>query len=150
MSGLNSSDENQVEASLIALLETYRKYRFALNERTVPNAVCEQTLPVLLNLGTRLLASVPQPAAPEPIGRLLHLIFKIYRISCQTELSAIHQQTIVQWGTLFLQVVNRLVSPADVPEDEELREKCEWWKAKKWAYFIVSIAYTAPGRGCLS
>lgn len=94
-------------------------------------------LPILLSLGSRLLSSTPQPAAPEPVGRLLHLILKIYRISCMTELTAAHQQSIVQWGTFLLQIVNRTINPADVPEDLEDRERCEWWKAKKWAYCIV-------------
>lgn len=138
MAGINSSNENEIETGLLALLETFRKYRFALNDRTAPNAVCERTLPTLLALGSKLLASTPQPSAPEPVGRLLHLILKIYRISCMTELTVAHQQSIVQWGTLLLQIVNRTINPADVPEDPEDREKCEWWKAKKWAFCIVS------------
>lgn len=147
LQGLNSSNENEIEASLIALLETFRKYRFALTDRAVPNTVCERILPILHALGSRLLASTPQPAAPEPMGRLLHLILKIYRISCQSELTQAHQQSIVQWGTLLLQIVNRVVSPSDVPEDPEQRERCEWWKAKKWSFYVVRSRVHSISRG---
>lgn len=117
--------------------------RFQLSGREVPNQLAEKMLPLLVQLGSGLLAQVPQPAAPAATGRTLHLIFKIYRATIQTEMTPHHQaqQSIVPWGTLFLQVVNRSLSPADVPEDTEEREKCSWWKAKKWAYFCVSQSY---------
>ena len=41
------------------------------------------------------------------------------------------------WGQLLFAVVNLRVPPEAVPEDEEEREKSEWWKAKKWACAIL-------------
>ena len=114
--------------------------RYQVSNRTAPDAISTEALPHLIALGSHLLAVTPPPAAPEATGRLLHFILKIYRMSIQHGLTAQHQQSIVAWGTLLLQVVNRLINPADVPVDLEDREKCQWWKAKKWAYESVSDA----------
>ncbi|KAG2125249.1 hypothetical protein BD769DRAFT_1465510 [Suillus cothurnatus] len=35
-----------------------------------------------------------------------------------------------------------------VPIDKEDREKCEWWKAKKWAYGILGQLFHHFRRQC--
>jgi len=67
---------------------------------------------------------------------MLHLILKAYKTSIAVNLSQ-HQQSaesLVPWGRLLFQVVNLQLPKEAVPEDEEERERSEWWKAKKWAY----------------
>jgi hypothetical protein len=67
---------------------------------------------------------------------MLHLILKSYKTSLVIHLSK-HQQSaesLVPWGRLLFQLVNLQIPKEAVPEDEEERERSEWWKAKKWAY----------------
>ena len=67
---------------------------------------------------------------------MLHLILKTYKSSIVFSLSP-HQQTpesLMPWGRLFEQVIRLELPKEAVPEDLEERERCEWWKAKKWAY----------------
>ncbi|KIK49972.1 hypothetical protein GYMLUDRAFT_253390 [Collybiopsis luxurians FD-317 M1] len=70
---------------------------------------------------------------------MLHLILKAYRTSIVINLSA-HQQSaesLVPWGQLLFAAVNLEAPKEVVPEDEEEREKSEWWVAKKWAYAML-------------
>jgi len=70
---------------------------------------------------------------------MLHLILKAYKTSIVLHLSQ-HQQgaeSLVPWGRLLFTVVNLQVPKEAVPEDDEGRERSEWWKAKKWAYYIL-------------
>ena len=136
---VRAAQPDQMEGGLLALLEILRNYRYKRDDRTVPDRIAEQTLPTLVSLGSSLLASTPADQAPELVGRLLHLLLKAYRMTMYSELSAHHQsqESIVAWGTLLLQIVNRALPVDQLPADEEERERSEWWKAKKWAYFIV-------------
>jgi hypothetical protein len=123
--------------------------RFRREDRTPLHTIVEQTLPILPPLGTKIFASTPAPAAPERAGHLIYLIMKAYKTSIHPELSP-HQQThqsIVAWGTLLLQVVGRDIAPEAQPEDPEERERFSWWKAKKWAYYIVCFFFRIP-RSC--
>ncbi len=70
---------------------------------------------------------------------MLHLILKTYKTSLVIHLSQ-HQQdagSLVPWGRLLFRVVNLQIPKEAVPDDEEERERSEWWKAKKWAYGIL-------------
>lgn len=70
---------------------------------------------------------------------MLHLILKSYKTSIVVHLSK-HQQSkesIVPWGQLLFAIVNLPIPKEVLPEDEEEREKSEWWEAKKWAYGIL-------------
>ena len=76
------------------------------------------------------------PSLSQEIPTMLHLILKTYRTSIIINLSD-HQQSsenLVPWCQLFFGVVNIRLPKDCVPVDEDERQKCEWWKAKKWAY----------------
>lgn len=93
---------------------------------------------MLVAIGLRLLDSPPAPLTPQSpeIPHLLHLILKSYRCTLVTSLST-HQQSvdsIVPWGQLFFRVINLQIPSEALPQDEEEKERCEWWKARKWAY----------------
>lgn len=78
---------------------------------------------------------------------MLHMILKTYKTSIVLSLSP-HQQSaesIVPWGRLLFQVVNLQIPKDAVPEDEEERERSEWWKAKKWAYGILGRLFHRYG-----
>ncbi|KAF8840780.1 ARM repeat-containing protein [Paxillus ammoniavirescens] len=130
---LNSGDIREVGAGCVAALECVRAFRYRQNKDILPRIV-EQLFPTLVTIASGMLNTPPSSA--QEIPAMLHLILKTYKTSIVINLSP-HQQrpeNLVPWGQLLFQVVN-LVLPNDaVPQDEDDREKSEWWKAKKWAY----------------
>lgn len=91
-----------------------------------------------MNIADSLLMAETPSASPE-VPNILHVILKTYRTSIIMHLS-IHQQTaesLVPWGRLLFRMVNLQIPKEAVPEDEEERQRCSWWKAKKWAYAIL-------------
>ncbi|KAH9949788.1 armadillo-type protein [Amylocystis lapponica] len=134
---LASSDIREVVAGCIATLEMVRAFRFRQGSDVLPWLV-PQLLPTLVNIATQLLTTPPASASQE-IPTMLHLILKTYRTTTVLQLST-HQQgaeSLVPWGRLLFQVINLQIPKDAVPEDEEERERSEWWKAKKWAYGIL-------------
>lgn len=49
------------------------------------------------------------------------------------------------WGRLLFQVVSLRIPKDLVPESEDARETCEWWKAKKWAFGCLNRLFTRYG-----
>ncbi|KAI0786127.1 ARM repeat-containing protein [Abortiporus biennis] len=134
---LASSGIREVTAGCVAALEMVRAFRFRQQSDILPHLVAE-LLPTLVDIATKLLNS-PPPNAAQEIPLMLHLILKTYKTSIVLHLSK-HQQSpesLVPWGRLLFQVVNLSIPKEAVPEDEEERERSEWWKAKKWAYGIL-------------
>ncbi|THH18363.1 hypothetical protein EW146_g2600 [Bondarzewia mesenterica] len=120
------------------LMSAYRRpHSFCQKEDILPQIVAE-LFPILVNIASQLLSSPPAGAEQE-IPAILHLILKTYKSSIVLNLSQ-HQQSpesLVPWGRLLFQVVNLQIPKEAVPEDEDERERSEWWKAKKWAYGIL-------------
>ncbi|KAI6098151.1 armadillo-type protein [Pisolithus sp. B1] len=130
---LNSGDIREVGAGCVAALECVRAFRYTQRKNILPHVV-EQLFPTLVTVATGMLNAPPSSA--QEIPTMLHLILKTYKSSIFVNLSA-HQQSpesLVPWGRLFFQIVNLSIPPEAVPADEEERERCEWWKAKKWTY----------------
>ncbi len=98
----------------------------------------EEFFPTLVDIASRALSNAPVSTSQEA-PTIIHLILKTYSTSIILHLSA-HQQSsdsLVPWGRFLFQVVNLPIPKEAVPEDEEERERSEWWKAKKWAYKIL-------------
>lgn len=78
---------------------------------------------------------------------LLHYILKAYMKTTLLQLSAhqMNNESLVPWGRLFFQVINLQIPKGEVPADEDERERCEWWKAKKWAYATLGRLYRRYG-----
>jgi hypothetical protein len=78
---------------------------------------------------------------------MLHLIIKTYRITIVVNLSQYQQsnESLVPWGHLLFAVVNLRLPKEAVPEDLEERERCEWWKAKKWAFAALGRLFHRYG-----
>lgn len=96
--------------------------------------IVDKLFPTLVSIATNMAAT--PPSASQEIPTMLHLILKSYKTSLVMHLSK-HQQSaesLVPWGRLFFQLVNLQIPAEAVPEDEDERERSEWWKAKKWAY----------------
>jgi importin-7 len=91
--------------------------------------------PTLVSIASQMV-NTPPAEAPSEIPFMLHYILKTYKTSTMVRLTP-HQQSaesLVPWGRLLFQVVNLQIPAEVVPQDEESRERSEWWKAKKWAY----------------
>lgn len=107
--------------------------RFRQKNDILPSLV-SSLFPLLVTIANELLKQPPSTAQEAPT--MLHLILKTYKTSIGVHLSP-HQQSpesIVPWGQLLFKIVNLRVPNEAVPADEDEREKCEWWKTKKWAY----------------
>jgi importin-7 len=106
--------------------------RFSQKNDILPEVVA-RLFPTLVNIATQMLST--PPSTSQEIPTMLHLILKTYKTSIVIHLSK-HQQSaesLVPWGRLLFQVVNLQIPKEALPEDEEERERSEWWKAKKWA-----------------
>lgn len=135
---LTSTDIRQVLAGCVGVLEAVRAFRFRQKADVLPKIV-EELFPTLVSIASQMLQTPPSTNTNQEIPTMLHLILKSYKTSIVVHLSK-HQQSkesIVPWGQLLFAIVNLPIPKEVLPEDEEEREKSEWWKAKKWAYGIL-------------
>ncbi|KAG2092266.1 armadillo-type protein [Suillus cothurnatus] len=135
---LGSGDVREVGAGVVAALECVRAFRFRQKADVLPNIIAT-LFPTLVTIADGMLNTCPSQPASQEIPAMLHLILKTYKTAIIVNLSP-HQQSpesLVPWGRLLFRVVGMAVPMEGVPTDEEDREKCEWWKAKKWAYGIL-------------
>ncbi|KAJ7740236.1 armadillo-type protein [Mycena maculata] len=133
---LTSGDIRHVHAGCVAALEAVRAFRFRQKADILPSLVAA-LFPTLVGIGTQMLQT--PPSAAQEIPTMLHLILKTYKTSIVVHLSP-HQQSaesLVPWGQLLFGVVNLQLPKEAVPDDEDERERCEWWAAKKWAYSVL-------------
>jgi hypothetical protein len=84
-------------------------------------------------------------------AELLKLALKIYHASIQVDLPKCLQDpsSLVPWGTLFLQLVNKTIPFEVLPTDPEEREKYIWWNTKKWAYHCLNRLFGKYGNPAL-
>ncbi len=138
-----SPTEHTIQAGLAALWEVVSVYRFKQVDKRGPlNAIIEATFPLLLKLSGTLITNTDVES-----GELMHRILKIYYGSMQYELTGSLQsgESLVPWGTLFIQTVEKDLSSIPMPEDSSEREKHPWWKAKKWAYHCIYHLFSKYG-----
>lgn len=78
---------------------------------------------------------------------MLKLALKIYHTGIQTELPKCLQDpsSLVPWGTLFLQLIEKKIPNQALPADADERERYPWWKTKKWAYHCLNRLFSKYG-----
>ncbi|KAF4617901.1 hypothetical protein D9613_006252 [Agrocybe pediades] len=141
---LTSSNVREVHAGCVATLEAVRAFRFRQKNDALPLLI-EELFPTLVTIASHMMQQ--PPSANQEIPTMLHLILKAYRTTIVINLST-HQQSaasLVPWGQLLFAVINLRLPKEAVPEDLEEREKCEWWKAKKWAYAVLGRLFHRYG-----
>ncbi|KIK35034.1 hypothetical protein CY34DRAFT_68083, partial [Suillus luteus UH-Slu-Lm8-n1] len=109
--------------------------RFRQKADVLPGIIAT-LFPTLVTIADGMLNTSPSQPASQEIPAMLHLILKTYKTANIVNLSP-HQQSsesLVPWERLLFRVVGMALLAEGVPTDEEDREGCEWWKAKKWAY----------------
>ncbi|THU92451.1 ARM repeat-containing protein [Dendrothele bispora CBS 962.96] len=135
---LTSGDIREVHAGCVASLELVRAFRFR-QKPDIMQKIVGEVFPSLVTIATNMLQTASSQPQNQEIPMMLHLILKTYKTSIIINLSPQQQapDSLVPWGQLLFAVVNLQVPKEAVPEDEEDKERSEWWKAKKWAYAIL-------------
>ncbi|KAF8934669.1 hypothetical protein BGZ52_003629 [Haplosporangium bisporale] len=139
---LQSQDPKVVFVGLIALKEVLRVYKFKIEDREPVDEIIGTFFPAIQQIGAGLIAANNLEAA-----EMLKLIFKCYHYTIQIDLSERQRDnaSLVPWGTLFIQMVEKPVPTEGLPTDLEELEKHPWWKAKRWAYQCLNRLYTRYG-----
>ncbi|KAG0045066.1 hypothetical protein BGZ83_009681 [Gryganskiella cystojenkinii] len=139
---LQSQDPKIVFVGLLALKEVLRVYKFKIEEREPVDEIIANFFPAIQQIGAGLIGSDNIEAA-----EMLKVIFKCYHYTIQIDLSDRQQDSssLIPWGTLFLQMVEKPVPAEGLPADLEELEKHPWWKAKRWAYQCLNRLYTRYG-----
>ncbi|KAJ3205405.1 hypothetical protein HK099_000832, partial [Clydaea vesicula] len=132
---IQSDDTNVVHAGLSILWEVISLYRFKAAEKRAPlHHIVSETFSTLLLISQKLL-----PRSEPQAGAMMHKILKTYYASIEYELSFIQQNSdsLIPWGNLFIQMIEKEIPVDLTPSDIAEREKFSWWKAKKWAYHSI-------------
>ncbi|KAF9202388.1 hypothetical protein BGZ49_007438 [Haplosporangium sp. Z 27] len=139
---LQSQDPKIVYVGLLALKELTRTYKFKVSEREPIEEVIATFFPAIQQIGAGLINANNVEAA-----EMLKIIFKCYHNTIQMELSERlrDNSSLVPWGTLFIQMVEKPVPADGLPTDLDDLEKHAWWKSKRWAYQCLNRLYTRYG-----
>ncbi|KAF8941533.1 hypothetical protein BGZ58_006936 [Dissophora ornata] len=139
---LQSQDPKMVYVGLIALKEVLRVYKFKTEDREPMYEIIATFFPAIQQIGAGLISADNVEAA-----EMLKIIFKCYHYTIQMDLSESQRDSasLIPWGTLFLQMVEKPVPTEGLPTDPEELEKHPWWKAKRWAYQCLNRLYTRYG-----
>ncbi|KAG9068719.1 hypothetical protein KI688_011002 [Linnemannia hyalina] len=139
---LQSQDPKIVFVGLLALKEVTRVYKFKVSDREPVDEIIATFFPAIQQIGTGLVSANNVEAA-----EMLKIIFKCYHHTIQIDLSERLRDnaSLVPWGTLFIQMVEKPVPTEGLPTDLEELEKHPWWKAKRWAYQCLNRLYTRYG-----
>lgn len=140
---LGTQDVSSVFAGLQCLLAICRTYRFKLDDsRADFDTIVQATFPQLLNIGNGLVNETSLEA-----GEMLRTVLKAYKHAIYFELpvSLRSHQSMVDWCTLFLRVVQKEPPEVSMMEDTDERELNHWWKCKKWAYVNLNRLFVRYG-----
>ncbi|KAI8976466.1 armadillo-type protein [Pilobolus umbonatus] len=140
---LTASDVRLVYVGLLALREVVKVYQWKTGSRREPvRQLIKVTFPAIQNICSNLISSDSMEAA-----EMLKLALKIYHAGIQNELLKCLQDpsSLVPWGTLFLQLIEKKIPFEALPADIDERERYPWWKTKKWAYHCLNKLFSKYG-----
>ncbi|KAG0768001.1 hypothetical protein G6F57_006285 [Rhizopus arrhizus] len=140
---LTSSDVRLVYVGLLALREVVKVYQWRTGSRREPfRQLIKLTFPAIQTIASNLIGSDSIEAA-----EMLKLSLKIYHSGIQIELPKCLQDpaSLVPWGTLFLQLIEKKIPNQALPADADERERYPWWKTKKWAYHCLNRLFSKYG-----
>ncbi|KAL0564749.1 Nonsense-mediated mRNA decay protein 5 [Marasmius crinis-equi] len=141
---LKSPEIRQVHAGCIVALQAGRAFRFRRENDYIAKFV-ESLFPTLMLIAERMIGTPPSQA--QEIPTMLHLILKTYESSLAID--SYHQlsaESLISWGQLLLALVNLDIPEEAVPEDEDERERSEWWKVKKWTFATLGRLFHKFGK----
>ncbi|GAA5795592.1 hypothetical protein HPULCUR_000953 [Helicostylum pulchrum] len=132
-----------VHVGLIALREVVKVFQWKSMDRREPlRQIIKLTFPAINAICHKLINLDTDEAA-----EMLKLALKIYHSSIQVDLPKCLQDpaSLVPWGSLFVQLVDKKIPEQVLPEDPEEREQFIWWKTKKWAYHCLNRLFGKYG-----
>lgn len=118
-------------------------YRWRTGTKREPfRQLIKLTFPAIQNICSGLISSDSVEAA-----EMLKLALKIYHAGIQAELPKSLQDpsSLVPWGTLFLQLIEKKIPNEALPTDVDERDRFPWWKTKKWAYHCLNRLFSKYG-----
>ncbi|ORX55180.1 ARM repeat-containing protein [Hesseltinella vesiculosa] len=136
---LSSSDTRQVYVGLLALRAVIRVYQWKDAERREPlHQIIQNIFPVVQQVCAGLVNADSFEAA-----EMIKTGFKIYHNSIIVELPKCLQDndSLVSWGTLFIQMVEKPIPFNVLSADPTEREAYPWGKTKKWAYHCLNLLF---------
>ncbi|KAF9586016.1 hypothetical protein BGW38_010410 [Lunasporangiospora selenospora] len=139
---LQSQDPKIVFVGLLGLKEVLRVYKFKIEDREPLDEIIANFFPAIQQIGAGLITANNVEAA-----EMLKIIFKCYHYTIQVDLSSrqMDSASLIPWGTLFIQMVEKTIPAEGLPTDPEELEKHPWWKAKRWAFQCLNRLYTRYG-----
>jgi hypothetical protein len=139
---LSSTEYQHNYIGILVLNEIVRIYQFKKDDREPLIQIVEHIYPLTLKIAQNAANNNTIEAA-----EIIKLIFKIYSASIQCDFFPCLQDnsSLVPWGTLFLQIVEKDIPEEALPPTKEEREKYPWWKAKKWAYKCLNRIFSRYG-----
>ncbi|KAI8969324.1 armadillo-type protein [Mycotypha africana] len=140
---LTSSDYRLVYVGLLALREVVKVYQWRTGNNREPfRQLIKLTFPAIQNIASNLITHDTLEAA-----EMLKLALKIYHSGIQAELPKTLQDanSLVPWGTLFLQLIEKRIPNEVLPADPDERDRYPWWKTKKWAYHCLNRLFSKYG-----
>ncbi|KAI8097286.1 armadillo-type protein [Halteromyces radiatus] len=144
---LSSNDARLISVGLLALREVVKVYQWKDTERREPlQHIIELTFPTVQGICNNLVTMEDLDAAI-----MLKTSLKIYHASIQVDLpkSLQESKSLVPWGTLFLQLIEKRIPMDCLPETIAEREAYPWGKAKKWAYHCLNRLFGKYGNPAL-
>ncbi|KZO89809.1 ARM repeat-containing protein [Calocera viscosa TUFC12733] len=141
---LISGGAKETFVGLVCLLEMLKAFRYGSSPH-VPS-VTAHLFPLLHPLASKTLTANPSHDEAE----ILHLVVKCYWMSIQQDLAVCLQESdsIIPWGTLFLQVVSHQIPmsiQAVSPDNLDYLAGTAYWKAKKWAFRVLNRLFAKYG-----
>ncbi|KAI8074983.1 armadillo-type protein [Gongronella butleri] len=140
---LTSNDSRLVYVGLLALREVVKIYRWKEADKREPlQQIIQKLFPIVQEVCAQLVTVDTLEAA-----EMIKTGFKIYHSSIYVELPRVLQDnaSLVPWGNLFLQLVEKPLVWAALPADAAEREAYPWGKTKKWAYHCLNRLYGKYG-----
>ncbi|ORZ05818.1 armadillo-type protein [Absidia repens] len=125
---LSSNDSRLISVGLLALREVVKVYQWKDLERREPlQHIIEQTFPTIQGICSNLVVMEDLDAAV-----MMKTSLKIYHGSIQVDLpkSLQDSKSLVPWGTLFLQLIEKRIPIDRLPQNSAEREAYPWGKAK--------------------
>ncbi|KAG2084388.1 armadillo-type protein [Suillus cothurnatus] len=133
-------DVREVGAGVVAApAECVRAFGFRQKPNILPNIIAT-LFPTLVTIADGMLNTFPSQPASQEIPAMLHLIPQTYKTAIkyrQPFPTPAEPRITCSLGKSLAPRCGMAVPVEGVPTSEEDREKCEWWKAKKWAYGIL-------------
>ncbi|KAL1924145.1 uncharacterized protein VTP21DRAFT_7180 [Calcarisporiella thermophila] len=143
---LTATEPRTVYVGLLALREVVKSYQWKVENREPLREIVKRLFPTLQQIASGLVKETSLDAA-----EMLKTSLKAYHSTIRYDLSTDQQDpaSLIPWGTLFLQLVEKEIPTDWMPADADEREKYPWWKTKKWAFHCLNQLFSRYGNPAL-